>query len=345
MNFNQLGNTDIKVSEICLGTMTYGEQNTIQEAHEQLDYALDQGVNFIDTAEMYPVPPRAETYTKTEEFIGKWEKLKSHRDQIILATKIVGKSEAFKYIRNGSAKLDKFNINEAINNSLKRLNVDYVDLYQLHWPDRPTNYFGQRGYISNDIEFTDFEEILYTLDEIKKAGRVRHFGISNETPWGAMSYLNISKQLSLPRIQSIQNPYSLLNRTYEIGLAEVSYKEKCGLMAYSPLGFGVLSGKYLNNQKPKNSRLSLFQNYSRYSNANATLAVEKYVKLANFHNIDPSQMALAFVNSRPFLTSTVIGATTMDQLKINIESCNLELSSEILEEIELIHANNPNPSP
>ena len=345
MEYRKLGASNIDVSVICLGTMTYGEQNTIKQAHQQLDYSIDHGVNFIDTAEMYPVPPMAKTYAKTEEYIGKWDKLKTQRDKIILATKVVGKSETFSYIRNGRACLNKENILTAIDSSLKRLNVDYVDLYQLHWPDRLTNFFGQRDYIPNDSDFVSFQELLEVLELVKRSGKVRNFGISNETPWGLMSYLKLSEAKSLPRIQSIQNPYSLLNRTFEIGLSEIAYREKCGLLAYSPLGFGVLTGKYLNNQRPENARLTLYERFDRYNNKNSLKATEQYVDLANKFEISPAQMALAFVNSRKFVTSTIIGATTMEQLKTNIESINLNLSDEILKEIEMIHAENPNPAP
>ncbi len=345
MEYRKLGRSDIDVSVICLGTMTYGEQNTEEEAHLQLDYALDQGVNFIDTAEMYPVPPKAGTHTKTEKFIGSWEKLKKHRDKIILATKVVGQSDWLQHIREGKACLNKENIKEAVNASLKRLNVDTIDLYQLHWPDRQANYFGQRDYQVNNIDFTPFLETLEALEEIKKEGKVRYFGLSNETPFGAMSYLNIAKNHHLPIMQSIQNPYSLLNRTYETGMAEVSHRENCGLLAYSPLGCGVLSGKYLNGQRPTNSRLVLFDRFTRYSSENSIKATEKYVQLAQKYGLDPAQMALSFVSSRPFLTSNIIGATTMEQLKSNIESIKIDLSEDVLKEIEHIHSSNPNPAP
>ncbi|MBT7608640.1 MAG: NADP(H)-dependent aldo-keto reductase [Bacteriovoracaceae bacterium] len=344
MQYRKLGRSNIDVSVICLGTMTYGEQNSKAEGHLQLDYAFDQGINFIDTAEMYPIPPKKSTYSNTEQIIGKWDKLQTERDKIILATKVIGKSQSFDYVRNGNTCLDKKNIKEAINSSLKRLKVEYIDLYQLHWPDRPTNYFGQRGYIANNSNFYSFEEILHVLQEIKQEGKVREFGLSNETPWGAMSYLNLSSN-NLPRMQSIQNPYSLLNRTFEVGLAEISHREKCGLLAYSPLGFGVLSGKYLDNQFPEGSRLKLYKDYLRYSSTNSTNAVIAYCELAKKYNLDPAVMALAFTHSRSFLTSTIIGATTMNQLKTNIESINVDLSKELLEEINTIHEKNPNPSP
>lgn len=345
MEFRKLGQTDIDVSVICLGTMTWGEQNTEQEAHQQLDFALDRGVNFIDTAEMYPVPPMPETYTRTEEYIGRWDKLKTQRDKIVLATKVVGKADWAAYIRNGQACLNRENIRAALEASLKRLGTDYIDLYQLHWPDRSTNFFGQLGYQHVEEDFTAIEETLAACDELVKEGKVRHFGLSNETPWGTMSYLSLSKAKDLTRMVSVQNPYSLLNRTYEVGMAEVSHREQCGLLAYSPLGFGVLSGKYLNNQHPENARLTLFDRFTRYTNPLAIKATEKYCEIAKKHGLSPAQMALAFVNSRPFLTSNIIGATKMDQLEENIASIDVKLSDEILSEIEAVHQEIPNPAP
>lgn len=345
MEYRKLGNTDIDVSVICLGTMTWGEQNTEQEAHQQLDFALDRGVNFIDTAEMYPVPPMPETYTRTEEYIGRWNKLKTQRDKIILATKVVGKADWAAYIRNGQACLNRENIRAALEASLKRLGTDYIDLYQLHWPDRSTNFFGQLGYQHVDEDFTAIEETLAACDELVKEGKVRHFGLSNETPWGTMSYLSLSKAKNLTRMVSVQNPYSLLNRTYEVGMAEVSHREQCGLLAYSPLGFGVLSGKYLGGNQPEGARLTLWDRFSRYNNDQAVKATEKYCEIAKKHGLTPAQMALSFVNSRPFLTSNIIGATKMDQLEENIASIDVKLSEEVLSEIEAIHQEIPNPAP
>jgi len=345
MEYRKLGNTDIDVSVICLGTMTWGEQNTEQEAHQQLDFALDRGVNFIDTAEMYPVPPMPETYTRTEEYIGRWDKLKAQRDKIILATKVVGKADWAAYIRNGQACLNRENIRAALEASLKRLGTDYIDLYQLHWPDRSTNFFGQLGYHHVDEDFTAIEETLAACDELVKEGKVRHFGLSNETPWGTMSYLSLSKAKNLTRMVSIQNPYSLLNRTYEVGMAEVSHREQCGLLAYSPLGFGVLSGKYLGGKKPEGARLTLWDRFSRYNNDQAVKATEKYCEIAKKHGLTPAQMALSFVNSRPFLTSNIIGATKMDQLEENIASIDVKLSEEVMSEIEAVHQEIPNPAP
>ena len=344
MKFKKLGQTDIDVSLICLGTMTWGEQNTPEEAYEQLDYAFDQGINFIDTAEMYPVPPKAETYTDTETIIGKWNKLHGQRDKIILATKVAGPMESG-YIRGGND-LSSRHIKEALEGSLKRLKTDYVDLYQLHWPDRLTNFFGVRGFQNlNDEKFTPFMETLETLDVLVKEGKIRHVGISNETPWGAMNYLNLAKAHNLPRMVSIQNPYSLLNRTFEVGLSEIALRENLGLLAYSPLGFGVLSGKYLGGASPQGARLTLFSRFSRYSNPQATKATEMYCDLAKDLGMSPAQLALAFVNSRSFMTSNIIGATNMNQLKENICSIEVELSPEALERIEAIHELIPNPSP
>jgi aryl-alcohol dehydrogenase-like predicted oxidoreductase len=347
MNYRLLANSGIKVSQICLGTMTWGNQNSQREAFEQLDYALDQGINFIDTAELYPVPPEAETYGATETIIGNWLKKSGRREEIVLASKVCGPTAWCPHIRKGEAKLDCENIFSAIEGSLKRLQTDYLDLYQVHWPARKTNYFGQLGYEeSADGHTTPIEETLAALGELVQQGKVRHIGISNETPWGVTQYLNSAREHHLPQIVSIQNPYSLLNRSFEIGLAEVSHREQVGLLAYSPLGFGTLTGKYLNGQLPKMSRLSLFADrYSRYSNPEGVSATEKYVALACRYGITPSRMALAFVNSRPFVTSNIIGATTMAQLKENISSINVKLSDELLQNIEAVHTAQPNPCP
>lgn len=346
MKYNKLGSTGEDVSRICLGTMTWGEQNTEKEAHEQLDYALEHGVNFIDTAEMYPVPPKAETYTKTEEFIGKWGKLKTERDKIFLATKIAGPGLG-DYIRGGANDLSNRHLVEACNASLKRLGVETIDLYQLHWPERTANFFGQLGLsdIPNDEKFTPFAERLETLGKLQKEGKIRHIGISNETPWGVMNYIKLADKEGLPRIQSIQNPYSLLNRTFEVGLAEVSLRERVSLLAYSPLGFGVLTGKYRNGKKPANARITLYERFSRYTNPRAVEATEKYCQLAEELGMSPTHLSLAFVNQRPFVVSNIIGATTMEQLKENIASMEVTLDQTAMEKIEEIHALIPNPSP
>ena len=348
MEYRQLGHTDIKVSTICLGTMTFGEQNSETEAHQQLDYALAHGVNFIDAAELYPVPPRAETQGRTEQYIGTWLKQRQNREQFILATKVAGPGakEWIGHLRGGP-KLNADHINHAIDASLQRLQTDYVDLYQVHWPSRSTNYFGKLGYTyAKDNHHETIAETLTALSALVQAGKVRHIGISNETPWGTLSYLALAKELGLERIVSVQNPYSLLNRTYEIGMAEIAHREGIGLLAYSPLAFGVLSGKYLDGNKPAGARLSLWGNYfTRYTGTTGQQATRLYVELAQQHGLDPAQMALAYVNSRPFLTANIIGATTMAQLQSNIASTTLSLSQEVLAGIEAIHAQHPNPCP
>ena len=347
MKYRKLGHTDIDVSVICLGTMTWGEQNTPAQAFEQMDYAVARGVNFFDTAELYAIPPKAETYGRTEEIIGEWLKVHGNRDQIILASKIAGPGESWiPHIRNGRTRFNRIDIAAAVDASLQRLQTDYIDLYQLHWPQRQANFFGQLGFDTPEHEdITPILETLEALDDQVQAGKIRYIGLSNETPWGVTQFLHHAEKAGLPRIVSVQNPYSLLNRSYEIGLAEISWREKAGLLAYSPLGFGVLSGKYLGDAQPEGARLTLFPDYTRYSNEAAIVATEMYVALARHHKLDPAQMALAYVNSRPFLTSTIIGATTMDQLKTNISSIELSLPDEVHEGIEAIHEEYPNPSP
>ncbi|MEZ5697947.1 MAG: NADP(H)-dependent aldo-keto reductase [Nitrosomonas sp.] len=347
MHYRNLGSSNTKVSIICLGTMTWGQQNTRAEAFEQMDYALAEGINFFDTAELYSVPPKAETYGRTEEIIGEWFKTSGQRNKVILASKIAGPgTDWIPHIRQGKTTFNQKFIKNALDASLKRLQTDYIDLYQLHWPERRTNYFGQLGFTPKDeTQQTPFIETLQALDQQIQAGKIRYIGLSNETPWGVMRFLQLAEQYNLPRVVSIQNPYNLLNRSYEVGLAEVSWREKVGLLAYSPLGFGTLSGKYLDNEKPAGSRLDLFPHYTRYSSPNATDAIEQYVVLAKKYRLDPAQMALAYINSRPFLTSTIIGATTMEQLKTNIDSIKIELSAEALDGIEAIHYLRPNPSP
>lgn len=343
MQYSRLGHTDIEVSKICLGTMTYGEQNTEQEAHQQLDYALAQGINFLDAAEMYPVPPRQETQGLTEAYIGRWLEKRKCRDKIILATKVAGPG-MMEYLRGG-VELNAKQIKQALQQSLQRLKTDYIDLYQVHWPARNTNYFGQLGYQHDETTSTPIEETLAVLNELVMSGQVRAIGISNETPWGAMQYLNVAKENGWPRLVTIQNPYNLLNRTYEVGLAEMSHRENIGLLAYSPLGFGVLTGKYLNGKRPAGARITQFERFSRYNSKQATQATEKYVALATEYNISPAQLALAYVNNRPFVASNIIGATSIDQLRENVESIQVELSAEIIQRIEEIHITIPNPSP
>ena len=348
MRYRKLGNTNIDVSVICLGTMTFGEQNSEKDGFEQMDYAIDKGVNFIDTAEMYAVPTRAETYGKTEEIVGNWIKSKKNRDKIILATKIASKSNGLSWVREGGKKLsfNKKNINAAIDASLKRLKTDYVDLYQLHWPERNVPKFGVMDfeYDPNDNEWTTIEEVLENLNQLITQGKVRHIGVSNETPWGLMKFMQVAKEKKLPIMVSIQNVYNLVNRVFDIANSEVSLRENCGLLAYSPLAGGRLSGKYLNDQNPKNSRYTLFASiFQRHRTPRGEVAIAKYVNLANKYNIAPATFANAFVNDRPFVTSNIIGATTMDQLKENIDSIDIKFSDEILREIEVIHLADPNP--
>ena len=345
MEYRQLGRTDIDVSLICLGTMTWGEQNTEAEAHEQLDFAISRGINFIDTAEMYPVAPRKETQGRTEQYLGNWLAKRRDRDKLIIASKVSGPADWMPYLRNGCG-LDRKNIEAALNASLKRLQTDYIDLYQVHWPERDTNYFGKLGYYhAPDKDGVPIEETLGVLGDQVKAGKIRHVGISNETPWGISEYLRLSEQKGLPRIVSIQNPYNLLNRTFEVGAAEFAHRENVGLLAYSPLAFGVLSGKYLDNQRPPGARLTLFDRFVRYTGPEGEKCTAQYVELARENNLDPAQMALAFVNSRPFLTSSIIGATSMGQLETNIASHELRLSKDVLRQIETIHQHQPNPCP
>lgn len=346
MQYRKLGHSDIQVSQICLGTMTWGEQNTESQAHEQLDMALDAGVNFIDTAEMYPVPPKAETYALTERYIGNWLKQRQNRDKVILATKVAGRGDWLAYIRDGKNCFDRKNIEAALNYSLQRLQTDYIDLYQLHWPDRKTNFFGHLGFeFHPDDQPVPIEETLQVLADIVKTGKVRTIGVSNETPWGVMRFLQLAQTQDMPRIVSIQNPYNLLNRSYEVGLSEISHREDCGLLAYSPMAFGMLSGKYLHGARPEGARLSLFERFDRYSNPRALKATQSYVDLAREHGLDPAQMALAYVNSRPFVTSNIIGATDLEQLRSNLDSINVQLNQEVLQGIEQIHTEIPNPSP
>tara|TARA_B100000787_G_scaffold169517_1_gene160953 strand:- start:1695 stop:2735 length:1041 start_codon:yes stop_codon:yes gene_type:complete len=346
MKFKKISNTDINVSLICLGTMTWGQQNSQEEAFAQLDYSVEQGINFIDTAELYPVPPKLDTYGKTETMIGNWFHEKKNRDQIILATKISGPGPS--WIRGGGMQYFKENFSKAIEESLRRLKTDYIDLYQLHWPERNTNFFSKLGYKHNEKEkdWNDFESVLKVLNKFIEQGKIRHIGLCNETPYGFTKFLKISENQNLPRVVSVQNPFSLVNRTYEVGMAEISIRDQVGLLAYSPLGFGVLSGKYLNNQMPEGSRLKLFGgDFPRYQGTRTSNAVELYFTIAKKHNLSLAKMSLAFVNQQKFVTSNIIGATTLDQLKENISSINIVLSEDILNEINIIHNENPNPAP
>ncbi len=345
MKYTTIPNTSIKVSKICLGTMTFGEQNTEADAHEQLDFAFDQGVNFIDTAELYAVPASKETQGLTEKYIGSWLSKTKKRKEIVLATKITGPSKNLSHIRKNLG-YSKAALEEALTNSLQRLQTDYIDLYQLHWPDRNANFFGKRGYLhdKNERWQDNIAEVITILNNWVKEGKIRQYGLSNETPWGVMRHLQESTQNEWTRAKTIQNPYSLVNRTFEVGLAEIALREKVGLLAYSPMAFGKLSGKYL-NQDPKNARVILFPQMSRYNKPQVDQAIEKYAKIAEKHGLSLAQMSLAFVNQQAFVTSTIIGATTMKQLKENIGSIEVKLSNELIKEINEVHEQIPNPAP
>jgi aryl-alcohol dehydrogenase (NADP+) len=345
MQYNQLGESDLKVSEICLGTMTYGQQNTIEEAHQQLDHAIDRGVNFIDAAEMYPVPTRGETQGLTEAYIGEWLK-KQNREQLIIATKIAGPARGFKWLRDGNIKIDQKNIVQAIDDSLKRLQTDYIDLYQIHWPDRYVPMFGQTEFDpTQERDTTPIAEQLAIFADLVKAGKIRYLGLSNETPWGISKFCHVAEQVGLPKVISVQNAYNLLNRVFDSALAETCYRENIGLLAYSPLAFGVLTGKYQQG-KPENARLTLFEGFGRrYYKPNVQEAVAAYVDIAHRHQLSPTQLALAFVRSRWFVTSTIIGATTMEQLKENLESVDVVLDKDILAQIDEVSDRYPSPAP
>ena len=345
MKYTNLPNTDIKVSKICLGTMTWGNQNTQDEGFAQMDLALDKGVNFFDVAELYPVPATAKTYAETERIIGNWFSKTGNRDKVILASKIAGPGDYTAHIRTTG--FSKGALNEAVDNSLKRLQTDYIDLYQLHWPERETNKFGVRDYVhdANDKWEDNFNEILHNLDKIVKSGKVRQIGISNEGAWGTMRYLQESKQHNLPRLITIQNAYSLLCRPFDSTMAEVAHRENIGLLAYSPMAFGVLSGKYIKGTAADNARLKLFPRFARYSGDQATEATKHYLKIAEDNGMSLAQMSLAFVNERPFLTSNIIGATNLNQLEENIDSINISLSDDVLKAINEVHSAIPNPAP
>lgn len=347
MDYRTLGRSDLQVSRLCLGTMTWGEQNTVEEAAAQLDRAVAAGINFIDTAEMYPVPPRPETQGLSEDYLGRWLQRSGKRGKLIIASKVVGRgarNPGVMHIRNGP-RLSLEHIHRAIDNSLRRLGTDYLDLYQLHWPERDTNFFGTLGYRHGEDDGIALAETLRALGELVSAGKVRYIGLSNETPWGVLECLRLAREENLPRIISIQNPYNLLNRSFEVGLAEMALREQVDLLAYSPLAFGVLSGKYLQGARPDGARLTLFERFARYSNPQAQAATEAYVALAREHALDPAQMALAFVNQQAFLGSNIIGATSLDQLDSNIASASLSLPDEVIQGIEGIHRRHTIPSP
>ncbi|MDR0701000.1 MAG: NADP(H)-dependent aldo-keto reductase [Azoarcus sp.] len=350
MQYKKLGHTGLDVSLIALGTMTWGEQNSEAEAHSQLDLALERGINLVDTAEMYPVPPQAETQGRTEAYIGTWLKARpSARDKIILATKVAGPARQAarpSHLRGGDARHDRANIEAALHDSLKRLQTGHVDLYQLHWPDRTTNYFGELGYRHVENEDTvPIRQTLEVLGDLVKSGKVRHIGLSNETPWGVHEFLRRAENAGLPRVVSIQNPYNLLNRSFEAGLAEFAIREQVGLLAYSPLAFGVLTGKYLDGRQPPGARVTRWERFGRYKGGIAETATAAYVDIARRHGLSPAQLALAYVNRQPFLTSNIIGATSLAQLEENIGSLDVHLSRTVLDEIEAVHTAHPNPCP
>jgi aryl-alcohol dehydrogenase-like predicted oxidoreductase len=345
MKYTTLPNTDVKVSKICLGTMTFGEQNTEADGHAQMDYALENGVNFFDTAEMYSVPARQETYGSTEKILGTWFKKTGKREEIVLASKIAGPNPNFGYMRE---KLDfsPASIKFALDQSLQRLQTDYIDVYQLHWPERKTNYFGQRGFKVQDDAWEDnIHNVLETLDGFVKEGKIKHIGLSNENPWGIMRFLEESKYNNLPRIKTVQNPYSLLNRLFENGSAEVCLRENVGLLAYSPMAFGVLSGKFLTGEAHPNARIKLFPQYSRYNSAQCTEATRLYQEIAKKNGLTLTELSLAFIEQQPFVTSTIIGATTLEQLKENIDTIQVSLSDEILKAIDEVQSVIPDPAP
>lgn len=346
MEQRPLGDSGLSVSALCLGTMTFGKQNTQADAFAQLDHAVAAGINFIDTAEMYPVPAEKQTQGETERMIGEWLKARGGRDNLVLATKIAGPGLGSMPHRTGD--FNPKELNEAVDASLQRLQTDTIDLYQLHWPARQSNFFGRLGFTGSPKEPDPRPQMLATLEALQSlidAGKIRYVGLSNESAWGTMSFLQLAAEHNLPRMVSVQNPYSLLNRSYEVGLAEVSQREQVGLLAYSPLAFGVLSGKYLNNDAPAGARLTLFEQFQRYSREPGVAATREYVNIAKRHGLDPSQMALAWVTSRPFVTSNIIGATTLEQLEINLASDQLTLSDAVIEEIEAVHAAQSNPCP
>lgn len=349
MEKRPLGKTGIDVSLICLGTMTWGQQNTQEEGFEQMDYAVENGVNFFDTAELYAIPPTAESCGRTEEIIGNWFAARKCRDRIILATKIAGPGAHLPWIRGGDRCYNRAHITAAIEGSLKRLKTDYIDLYQLHWPEREVNSFGKLDFPEN-TEIREDEEyrILGTLQILKDyvdQGVIRHIGLSNETPWGVMAFLQLAEKHSLPRIVSVQNPYNLLNRTFETGLSEIALQEKCGLLAYSPLAGGALTGKYLDGKVPKGSRRDIDPRGSRYQKPHAESTIARYVGIAKEAGLDPAQMALAYVNGKKFLTANIIGATTMEQLKTDIASAALTLPADVIAAIDAVHGDVPNPCP
>jgi aryl-alcohol dehydrogenase-like predicted oxidoreductase len=345
MKYTTLPNTDVKVSKICLGTMTFGQQNTEAEGHSQLDFAFEKGINFIDTAEMYSVPARRETYGSTEEIIGTWFKKSGKRDEVVLASKIAGPNPLFTYMRDKND-FSPASIKFALDQSLKRLQTDYIDLYQLHWPERKTNTFGQRGFKIIEEGWEDnIQQVLETLQGFIQEGKIKNIGVSNETPWGMMRFLEESKKHNLPRISTIQNPYSVVNRSFEVGMSEICYRENVGLLAYSPMAFGVLSGKFLTGESHPNARINLFPQFARYNSENTREATRLYNEIAKDFGLTLTELALAFIEKQPFVTSTIIGATNLQQLEQNINTINVSLSEEIMVEVEKVQNDFPNPAP
>ena len=347
MDYRELGRTGVKVSALTLGTMTYGEQNTEAEGHAQMDYALERGINLFDAAEIYPIPPKPETQGRTEAVIGTWLASRKNRDQVLIATKVAGRSTKIDWLRDGTmlSRQSPAQISEAVDKSLARLQTDYIDLYQLHWPDRPMRIFEGLEYVRLPGDSHPIHSILETLGTLIADGKVRFIGLSNETPWGLMTFLRLAEMHGLPRPASVQNAFNLVNRSYEIGLSEITFEEQVSLLAYSPLGQGYLTGKYENGALPPKSRKTLFDRLGRYEKANGPRAISAYVALARKHGLDPSQMAIRFAMSRPFVTSAIIGSTTMEQLKTDIDAADIELSDDVLEDIEQIHLDYPNPCP
>ncbi len=347
MEYRELGRTGVKVSALTLGTMTFGEQNSEAEGHAQMDYAVERGINLFDAAEIYPIPPKPETQGRTEEVIGTWLKARKNRDRVLIATKVAGRSSKIDWLRDETmlSRQSAEQINEAVDKSLRRLQTDHIDIYQLHWPDRPMRIFEGLEYVRLPGEAHPIHDILATLGKLVTGGKVRFIGLSNETPWGVMSFLRLAEQHGLPRPVSVQNAFNLVNRSYEVGLSEISFEEQVSLLAYSPLGQGYLTGKYEGGALPPHSRKTLFDRLGRYEKANGPRAISAYVALAKKHGLDPAQMAIAFAVSRPFVTSVIIGATAMDQLETDIAAADLTLSDNVLEDIDQIHLDYPNPCP
>ena len=347
MEYRELGRTGVKISALTLGTMTFGQQNTEAEGHAQMDYAIERGINIFDAAEIYPIPPKPETQGRTEEIIGTWLEARKNRDKVMIATKVAGRSSTIDWLRDDGAlsRQSKGQILEAVDKSLARLKTDYIDLYQLHWPDRPMRIFEGLEYVRLPGDAHPIHDILATLGKLVRDGKVRFIGLSNETPWGVMTFLKLAEQHGLPRPVSIQNAFNLVNRSFEVGLSEIFYQERVSLLAYSPLGQGYLTGKYENGALPPGSRKTLFDRLGRYEKGNGPRAISAYVALAEKYGLDPAQMAVRYAVSRPFVTSVIIGATSMAQLKSDIEAADLTLSDDLLEDIEQIHLDYPNPCP